>query len=621
MGNPDHDPDNHRGPLKTASSPREGGWARFLGPALPAVASMAVVASSWRKWPEPLVDFGRELYLPWRISRGAVLYRDVDDFYGPLSQYLNAGLFRMFGPGLMVLATANLVVAAAVLFLAYVLFRRAWGEIAAAAATLIFVAVFGCSVTVWGNFNFVTPYSHEATHGFLVCLALVLSLARWLGEPGARRAALPGLLFGLAAVLKPEILLAAGAATAAAVMASRLRPGTRLIPSALAWAAAAALPTLAFWAYFASRMPGLRALGCACRGWLAVVGRNRAVDPFLQESYLGLDKPGIHLLQHSLATVLAIALIAGLAAAARAMDRVGRRPAAILVGLSSAAACLWLALRWIAWADAGRCLLGLSILYLVWSWVSLAARARAGEEVSRDALRVLIAVLAAALMARMVLNGRINQFGFYQAALAGMLVPAVLVGELPDRLRLGPLGRATLVALSFILLGSGAGILAARSQVMLRQRTFAVGDGADRFYTMPPNIEATGALVNYFSTELIRRGAGQSLVVLPEGEMINYLARMPSPVAPFFFFSSATQGGRERAILDQLEAHPPDWILVISRDLREYGIERYGDAPGNGKLIVDWTRSRWHVEDSLGGDPLDYRQRGGVLLRPDPALH
>ena len=47
---------------------------------------------SWRKWPDPLIDFGRELYLPWRLANGAVLYRDVDDFYGPLSQYLNAGL-------------------------------------------------------------------------------------------------------------------------------------------------------------------------------------------------------------------------------------------------------------------------------------------------------------------------------------------------------------------------------------------------------------------------------------------------------------------------------------------------------------------------------------------------
>ena len=32
---------------------------------------------SWLKWPDPLIDFGRELYTPWQLSSGKVLYRDV----------------------------------------------------------------------------------------------------------------------------------------------------------------------------------------------------------------------------------------------------------------------------------------------------------------------------------------------------------------------------------------------------------------------------------------------------------------------------------------------------------------------------------------------------------------
>ncbi len=46
-----------------------------------------LLAVSWRKWPDPLIDFGRELYLPWRISQGAVFGRDVESLYGPLSAY------------------------------------------------------------------------------------------------------------------------------------------------------------------------------------------------------------------------------------------------------------------------------------------------------------------------------------------------------------------------------------------------------------------------------------------------------------------------------------------------------------------------------------------------------
>src|SRR5262245_9777594 len=53
---------------------------------------------TWRKWPDLLVDFGEQLYLPWRISAGDVLYRDVMYLTGgPVSQYYHAALFKLFG--------------------------------------------------------------------------------------------------------------------------------------------------------------------------------------------------------------------------------------------------------------------------------------------------------------------------------------------------------------------------------------------------------------------------------------------------------------------------------------------------------------------------------------------
>ena len=97
--------------------------------------------------------------------------------------------------------------------------------------------------------------------------------------------------------------------------------------------------------------------------------------------------------------------------------------------------------------------------------------------------------------------------------------------------------------------------------------------------------------------------------------MINYLARRPSPVAPFFFFSAATSGGREAAIVRDLEQRPPDWIVLVSRDLREYGVQRYGESPEQGGQILDWAGDRYEVAATFGGDPLDFRQRGLMILR------
>jgi hypothetical protein len=572
------------------------------------------LATSWRKWSEPLIDFGRELYLPWRLSNGALLYRDADDFYGPLSQYLNAGLFRLVGPGLMKLAAANLVIFAAILTSIYVLFRRAWGIGAALASCAVFISVFGFSVVNGGNYNYATPYAHEATHGFLVCLLLVFALARWLDRPTVPNAGGAGFLFGLTAVLKPEIMLSAGLVTGAALVLGRMRPRPLPVSQAVAWVAAAALPTAAFWAYFSTQVPFREALMFASRAWLSVVATTQFTGEFIQASFLGFDHPWENLLKHAIASLVAAALIGGLVAAARFVDRGVHLSLRVVAGGLSLGGVAWIALKWIDWFLAGRCLLGLVLAYLSWTFISAARNTNAGADASRYALRWMIGLLAAAMMSRMLLNARIIQFGFYQAALAGILVPAVLIGEVPGRLGLGRRGRAALVALTVALIGIGATHIAVQSQQNLHKKTYTVGEGVDRFFTYPPQVDATGELVNEVSEELRDMPGKRSLVVLPEGEMINYLARMPSPVAPFFFFSEVTRGNREQAVVGDLQDHPPDWIVIISRNLRDHGIERYAQRPGEGQQILEWASSNYDMIHSIGEDPLNPDMRGAVIL-------
>jgi len=593
--------------------------SEWLGVALIAGLASFFLALSWRKWPDPLIDFGRELYLPWRLANGAVLYRDVDDFYGPLSQYFNAGLFRLFGPGLMVLVTANLAVFVAILVTIYRLFRRAWGPGAAFVAAAVFIAVFGFSQYVGiGNYNYATPYAHEATHGLLVCLLLVAVLTTWVEAPTARRSFFAGGLFGLSAVLKPEIVLAAALVTMVAFAVSRWqrRP---LRPAVLgAWAAGAVLPTAAFAVYFSTQVPWADAWRMACRAWLNVATSTRFSGDPVQVGFLGFDQPWPHLLQHAGATLVALGLCAALAGSVRLVDRAKTtqsRGLLLVVITGGAAALAWGALPW---ASAGRCLLGLVLVY----GFSCAAQVlrpspSAQANPSVTILRLLLAVLAAALMSRMLLNGRIYQFGFYQAALAALLVPAVLIGELPARLRVGRWGRVAAAAGCLGLIVPGVTILASHSGQLLRLKTHSVGEGRDRFFTFPPERDPTGEIVGRSSEWLRRAAAGraQTLLVLPEGEMINYLARQPSPVAPFFFFSAATSGGREAVIVRALDRNPPDWIALVSRDIREYGVQRYGESPEQGGQILAWAGNRYTVAAKLGGDPLDFRQRGLLILK------
>ena len=119
-------------------SSRQSFW---LGLSLIALAFTAGAALTWRRWPDLIIDFGPQLYMPWQIAKGAVLYRDL--FYlagGPLSQYFHAALFKLFGVSFLTIIVSNLAVTAAMLLLIYHQFRNATDTFTATAITLALLA-------------------------------------------------------------------------------------------------------------------------------------------------------------------------------------------------------------------------------------------------------------------------------------------------------------------------------------------------------------------------------------------------------------------------------------------------------------------------------------------------
>lgn len=74
---------------------------------------------TWGAWPDVVIDFGRELYVAWRLTEGDVLYRDLAYFNGPLSPYINMIWFRLFGVGLRTLVLCNLFLLACFVVLLY----------------------------------------------------------------------------------------------------------------------------------------------------------------------------------------------------------------------------------------------------------------------------------------------------------------------------------------------------------------------------------------------------------------------------------------------------------------------------------------------------------------------
>src|SRR2546425_5737427 len=130
---------------------------RWLAPLMIAIAFIALTAWSWRKWPDVLIDFGQQLYIPWQLASGKHLYKDIAMLHGPLSQHFNALWFRIFGPSFTVLIFVNLGVLAGLTTIVYHIFRMIGHRLMATTTCLIFLSVFGFSQYLrTGNYNYVS---------------------------------------------------------------------------------------------------------------------------------------------------------------------------------------------------------------------------------------------------------------------------------------------------------------------------------------------------------------------------------------------------------------------------------------------------------------------------------
>ncbi|HEY2383305.1 MAG TPA: hypothetical protein VGK48_19190 [Terriglobia bacterium] len=602
-------------------TPRAAGfWPDVGNLAVLAGLAIALAYNSWDKWPDPIIDFGRELYLPWRITQGAVLFKDDLHLYGPLSPYLNSLFFRIGGVGLATLVVANVVIYAAILGLLYYTVRLSWGRWAAFASSAFFVGVFSFSHLVSiDNYNFLTPYSHEMTHGTLLLLALVLALRRVVLRADSIATAGAGLLAGMSLLLKPEIIFAAAAVTATAALlmvvrefrAPRWRAWVRL---AGVFVAGALVPEIVSGALFWWRggVPPVDALRFTNTAWLNVL--KAAVltkDPF-QLAALGLDHPWQNLALEVLwgggAVLLAGALAWGIGLFKR--GTVLHKVVVVAAVLAAGAA----ATR-VSWINAGY---ALPLILLAGLLIEM-IRIRSAKLVDDRAIaRLLLWTAAAAMLARMALSPRIFHYGFVQAALAGSVGVAILIAAVPVFFKLDGGAMRWHQALVTVLIAGTIGAAVSNSNFFYSYHTLQIGNGPDRFYGFDQNADASGLLVEqaraYLEKDAIDNSV-HSLLVLPEGVMLNYLTRIPNSIPYFFFAPFVLADGRNEDIMHRLNAAPPDRIVVISRDMREFGVGRFGDSPEHGQMLLEFINRNYKPVYSYGyADPLDPERFGFAVF-------
>jgi 4-amino-4-deoxy-L-arabinose transferase-like glycosyltransferase len=615
---------------------------------------------SWRKWPDPLIDFGQQLYVPWRLSRGAILYHDVSYVYGCLSVCYHAVLFKIFGVSLNVLLVSNFLILIFLLLLVYRLFLKCSDVWTATTAGLALTVLAFSQLLDVGNYNYICPYSHEEFHGIVLAVVMMACLARWLEAGRKLPLVLAGGCLGLIFLTKPEVFVGAVAPFAVAVIVQWRRISIPELAKALLLAAVCAfVPLAGFYFGFRSEMNSTEAARAICGAWLPLLHSTGLQLPIYQRN-TGLDAPWFHI-GKALIEFGGLAVIVGLCAwrltrkevtsdewqvtrKASASNPVTRHPSPVTFRVERVI-CFALAggvsINY-SWQNSGHCLPLLLLVAAILWWREWHQKSEIGNQKSE--IGIMWLAFSFAMLAKLGFNPRLSHYGVFLAMPAFLSAIYLLLHLLPRFLEkvasdecqvtgketapapdLSPVTRhlSPFRAAMLIFLLAGLTRLTIQSGLFYKDKDFTLGSGGDRIVSYNPKLDnpksaPTGAAMASAAAWIEAHTAPtNTLAVLPEGVMLNYLTRRDNPT-PYVVFAFEVWAFGEQNMLAAYEKNPPDYIVLVQRDSSEYGVPYFGRQKGYGFDVMQWVRRNYKPVELIGAEPLQSSAFGIKILKRLP---
>jgi hypothetical protein len=598
-----------------AAGPEDSGSSvagRFAGPVLIALVGAWACAQAWPMGPDIQVDFGRELYVPWRIVEGDLLYSDIAYFNGPLSSYWNALWFAVFGVGLSTLKLVNLLIAIAVASSFYMILAAISDRFSASVAGIFFAAAvaFGQSLSI-GNYNYLTPYSHELSHGLAISLIGLVCLSGLARGVELRKVALQtGALLALVFLTKIEVFVAFGAAvfvgfaldhwTRHRDLANLLQPMRSLLLSFVS--------VLVGFSLLLSVVAGpATALSGIVEPWRSISNTSVTSLPYYQwvMGTLNLSRSlqliGEWLVRYG---VFLFALF-GLSLAFR--SKLLQKWAPLSIFAFGALVLAFPADPKLA-LQAPRALAALVPLTLVGLLVQLFRSRQQGAEALRlQVFRISVLTFCLVLQLKMALNTQFNHYGF------ALVVPSVLF-FIVSVMTFGSGWVRRLSGSPWIFrMGVAAGVawiaggMMVRTQEQFSERPHSVGHGPDQMRS-----DARTRYVERALAELAATDPGASVAVLPEGIMLNYLARRVNPTRFINFMPPEMLLYGESNIVAAFESNPPDYVVLMHKNTRLYGYEFFGRD--YGRALYGWVLSNYNSMRRIGPKPFEDGAGFGIAI-------
>jgi hypothetical protein len=558
-----------------------------------AAATTALYLVSRGKWSDAIIDSGREWIVPDALSRGALLYRDVVYWFGPLTPYLHAAVFRLFGSSFSSLVLAGVLGAAAAMACLYVALRRVSGRSEAALWTALAVPMLVFMPNAGGA---ILGMGFRMWHAAAFSLLSIVAASRRERPSGWTIGA--GALAALAGLCRTEWGLAALSA-AALTLGLSARRGERLRPFA-ALLGGFAVTFGGVWGFFFLRL-GWRSLLVdqpvfllnipeETRGHVGLAGLAAWRTGLWNVLYSGCAWLGLYLavrlvfLRHdgSGRTGRRLGLLAGVLAVAAVAAALGGASGPVLFAGAPLVCLAALAEGWRRRPAPEACALA------GFGWMGLVSSHRRVffiDDAPYVAPPLLLAFACAAGLAALGVEAAAPPF---RARLAGSL-----------RFVLG-----FLVVLAF----------AARLRTYAEDDRVAIAGTGGMLSERP---ETARQIEQVAATIRSRTRPGEGLVVIPEGEILNFLADRPNPLRHKLYLPGYVSAKNEAEVLAELSRARPSAVVLWFRTTGEYGPGAFGS--GYARLLAAWIRESYAEEGPPAGRaaPRVLWSAGGRLSRAD----
>jgi hypothetical protein len=335
---------------------------------------------------------------------------------------------------------------------------------------------------------------------------------------------------GLVFLTKLEVFLSAAITVGFffILLAAQQRRLSVVISSASVFLTGFILPPFAFFSYFNKFMPAREALHSTLTASGIFLKKETVDNPFYI-SGMGLDNIAINLLKMLLHTFIALGVLYIVYVLSRdlATQKIqGVKKYLIIAPLATVPVASW----FINLDQIGRALPALSLLSIIAILKYFISYAKKDLNESDKIIPILLwAIFSLLLLAKIVLNARLAHYGFYLALPSVVLIVIMTVWLIPtlmERHKCGGFFRNTMIAAIIVI---SSHFLLINSNIYAK-KVFSVGSGSDRIITFSPSFDDRG--LHFTQAEAWIEShvtPNESIMVLPEGVMLNYMTKRINP--------------------------------------------------------------------------------------------